>query len=395
MTPASVHEQDNEKAADVPILEEAATVLEKPILVLIHGFGGSINQNTALAQTILSQPDSGGFSEVHAIDSLGFGQSEKPPLSYNQYLWRDQVVEYVERIAKEKLQLSSSSSSLSSTTSTTSAPAAGAGGVVRVVLAGNSIGGFTAASAAAALAERYAAANTNNSTRSSSSSSNAEEAVNVSQYVRCDGLVLLNSAGVVINGTTDTATTTATSTAAAAAAVENKNNESKTSNRENEDKPESIASPVFTDYSGPASELLRYFGMGVFAALQPRITTTCKWLYPVNPEHVVSSALGDNIYRDSCDPGASDVIAAGGKLPKPFPMNELLKIYRGPVLVAQGALDPLNDAVARAYAFQQIRPNVSIDLLPLGHCPMDEGAHLVADSVIDWGRRTHILQSTI
>jgi len=54
-------------------------------------------------------------------------------------------------------------------------------------------------------------------------------------------------------------------------------------------------------------------------------------------------------------------------------MNDLLQLYSGPVLVAQGALDPLNDAVGRAATFGAMREGVQVSLLQLGHCPMDEG----------------------
>ena len=46
------------------------------------GFGGSMDQFTGFAEDL-----SGDFT-VLSFDSLGFGYSEKPPLSYNQYLWR-------------------------------------------------------------------------------------------------------------------------------------------------------------------------------------------------------------------------------------------------------------------------------------------------------------------
>ena len=57
----------------------------KPAIVLIHGFGGSIEQFSGLGERLRSS------FNVFALDSIGFGRSEKPPLSYNQYLWRDQV----------------------------------------------------------------------------------------------------------------------------------------------------------------------------------------------------------------------------------------------------------------------------------------------------------------
>jgi pimeloyl-ACP methyl ester carboxylesterase len=83
-------------------------------------------------------------------------------------------------------------------------------------------------------------------------------------------------------------------------------------------------------------------------------------------------------------------------------MNDLLAEYSGPVLLCQGALDPLvgtspspyrvslsgplpqNDAKSRAGNFSQIRPGVSVDLLELGHCPMDEDPETVSTSIRRW-----------
>jgi pimeloyl-ACP methyl ester carboxylesterase len=270
----------------------------KPSLVLIHGFGGSINQYTGLIQELESS------FNCYALDSLGFGQSEKPPLSYNQYLWRDQARDFVEKIYK------SSQSQ-------------------EIYLAGNSIGGFTAAAVAADLAD--------------------------SSDIRLAGLILINSAGQLYSPETYQANITS--------------------------KLDDCY--LYPTYSGPPSQVLQGIGKAIFSLLQPNIKRMCEWLYPTNPAYV-SQGLTQAIYRDSCDMGASDVIAAGAKLPPPRPMNSLLEDYRGPVLIAQGVLDPLNDAKTRAYAYERIRPNISIDLLQLGHCPMDENPRLVATSIRSW-----------
>jgi pimeloyl-ACP methyl ester carboxylesterase len=66
-----------------------------------------------------------------------------------------------------------------------------------------------------------------------------------------------------------------------------------------------------------------------------------------------------------------------GKLPPPKPFNDLLREFEGPVLIAQGALDPLNDAKSRAKSFANIRSDVEVSLLELGHCPMDENPDMV------------------
>eukprot|EP01038_Epipyxis_sp_PR26KG_P014750 gene14750-19829_t len=289
----------------------------KPYLFLIHGFGGSINQYTSLAQELLSS------FNIFAIDSLGFGQSEKPPMSYNQYLWRDQMIDFIE----------STVHSLHNNNSINN--------YYPIFIGGNSIGGYTAATTAALLNQRF-----HNNNKIS---------------IFCEGLILFNPSGQVINITT----------------IDNNNNNKNNNNKNNNNNDILLSlknKDYFPPYKGPSSTLLRLFGKLVFTLLQPRIKQTCEWLYPNNPIRVTESKLDLNILRDSCDPGAPDVIAAGGKLPPPLTMNELFSNdnYNGLVLLAQGSLDPLNDAVSRAYSFENIRNNITIDLLPLGHCPMDE-----------------------
>ncbi|CAM9905700.1 unnamed protein product [Ectocarpus sp. 12 AP-2014] len=76
-------------------------------------------------------------------------------------------------------------------------------------------------------------------------------------------------------------------------------------------------------YSAPPNAALAVLGAGLFAFLQGRIAETCRNVYPVNPG-IVDDGLAENILRDSCDPGAVGVIAAGGKLPFSRSANEML-----------------------------------------------------------------------
>jgi pimeloyl-ACP methyl ester carboxylesterase len=228
---------------------------------------------------------------------LGFGHTEKSPLSYNQYFWRDQIVEYIKKVAK---------------------------GRGEIILLGNSIGGFICTAAIALLAEEY------------------EQ--NKIGAIRPTGLVLCNSAGDLASDLE-------------AVTIDN----------------------LFSAYEVPSSEFLRVFGKVIFSLLQPRIEKTCEWLYPSNKEPVKNLAI--NILRDSEDPGASDVIASGGKLPTPEPMASLLKKFKGPTLICQGQLDPLNDAEDRARQFGEIRNDIDVDLLSLGHCPFHENPILVSESI--------------
>ena len=58
-------------------------------------------------------------------------------------------------------------------------------------------------------------------------------------------------------------------------------------------------------------------------------------------------------------------------LPPPKPLNYLVQdLYGGPCMVLQGALDPLNDARARAVALDAACSNVEVQLIDGGHCPV-------------------------
>jgi len=103
-----------------------------PAVLCVHGFAASAEQYTGLMEALSGQ-------KVFALDLLGYGHSEKPPLSYNQYLWEDVVVDFIKEIIQ--------------------APC---------LIIGNSIGGYFAASAACSVPHL------------------------------CRGLVLMNSAGPLL-----------------------------------------------------------------------------------------------------------------------------------------------------------------------------------------------------
>ena len=117
---------------------------EVPTLLLVHGFGASSDQWSkcfeALSElTITDKKLQNGF-RVFALDLLGFGHSEKPSVTYTQYLWQDQVRDFALEVVKSPF-----------------------------FIAGNSIGGFTAASVAADIGPM------------------------------CQGLILVNTAGKVVS----------------------------------------------------------------------------------------------------------------------------------------------------------------------------------------------------
>jgi hypothetical protein len=70
-----------------------------PAILLVHGFAASSEQWERLVysireQTIKSNNGKDVTPPIYAIDLLGFGHSEKPGLSYTQYLWESQIVDF-------------------------------------------------------------------------------------------------------------------------------------------------------------------------------------------------------------------------------------------------------------------------------------------------------------
>jgi len=110
---------------------------------------------------------------------------------------------------------------------------------------------------------------------------------------------------------------------------------------------------------------------GLFTYLQRNIRKTLGRVYTDNPDGA-SEELAYNIFRDSTDPGAKEVLASGFILPPPRALNDLLDAYDGPVLILQGKNDPLNNAVARAEKLKRVCPRARLEVIAAGHCPHDE-----------------------
>lgn len=117
--------------------------------------------------------------------------------------------------------------------------------------------------------------------------------------------------------------------------------------------------------------------------LRGRIGTTLKLVYPTNPD-CADEALAKEIYRNSLDFGADEVLASGIVLPPPRSLTELLSKYSGPLLVYQGILDPLNSAGDRAEKIRKAYPDATVAKRQLGHCPHDEDAADFSKTVAAW-----------
>ena len=159
----------------------------------------------------------------------------------------------------------------------------------------------------------------------------------------------------------------------------------------------------------PPREVARIGGTGLLAYLRPRIQSICKNLYPTNPD-AVNEVLTSNILRDSLDPGAINVMISGSKLPPPRTANELLGadfgsarshskedssiipaaegMWEGRTIVAQGELDPLNDAKTRARLLGELRDGITVRPINAGHCPHDELNEEIASAIAQWALDT-------
>jgi pimeloyl-ACP methyl ester carboxylesterase len=318
-----------------------STKAGKDGILLVHGFGASGSQWTKAFQEMEGKIDAG-----LAPDLIGFGHSEKPPLTYTQYLWQMYALTFIKEIAigKEKWDT--------------------------FAIGGNSIGGYTGMSTAADDSVRV------DDTTSVSSAGAPGSG-------RCTGLILMNSAGQI------------------------QKQEEVEAMRSSGAKMlfKSMAEITHTDAlpncKPIARPFARVFGNGLLYYLRPRIQSICKNLYPTNPA-AVDSVLCEGILRDSLDPGAVNVMISGSKLPPPRTANELLGadfgsalsergsdsvkegMWTGPVLVAQGMLDPLNDATSRANMFRALRKGITISPINAGHCPHDELPSDVASAIVSW-----------
>lgn len=142
---------------------KAETGSAKEGIILVHGFGASGAQWNKVMDALSSDADEETvFLQGLAPDLLGFGESEKPAVSYTAYMWDSMVGDFIKERAMAMHSLQS------------------------FVLGGNSIGGFTSMSAAAS---DFAPIPDDNALTVSSSGAPGSG--------RCSGLVLMNSAGPV------------------------------------------------------------------------------------------------------------------------------------------------------------------------------------------------------
>jgi pimeloyl-ACP methyl ester carboxylesterase len=321
-------------------------------LLLVHGFGASSSQWKRTIDALEVSESSLEFDQVLAPDLLGFGHCEKPALTYTQYLWSGFVGDFVKDIAATKHNWSS------------------------FCVAGNSIGGYTSIAVAAddfAIGDGVISSFGSQGTK------------------MCLGLVLFNTAGKI--QTIDEIL----------------------SMKSSGSKLLTVAQLTALDSLPPCNPsprpISRVIGNAILTFLRLNIQGICQKVYPVNP-NAVDQRLCNNILRDSLDPGAVNVMISGSKLPIPRTVNEMLAAdvgstseydslhegtFNGPVLVAQGILDPLNDAKSRAELLGSLRNNIIVTKIIGGHCPHDEVPKESVKALVDWAQqvvKTPILATT-
>jgi pimeloyl-ACP methyl ester carboxylesterase len=99
--------------------------------------------------------------------------------------------------------------------------------------------------------------------------------------------------------------------------------------------------------------------------------------YPVAPHRADEWLIGE-IQRGGADSGSDAVFASVFYLPRPRPLDALIASFGKPVLVLNGALDPLdNNAGKRGLQLQELCSNVRTVLLQAGHCVHDEVPEVV------------------
>ncbi len=135
---------------------------ERDGVVLVHGFGASGSQweKTITELEKLIGGDAG--IEALAPDLIGFGQCEKPPITYTQYLWEGYTADCVKEVGLGSRNWRS------------------------FVIGGNSIGGYTAMGAAA------------DDIRTESDSNDVSSLGTIGSG-KAKGLVLMNSAGRILS----------------------------------------------------------------------------------------------------------------------------------------------------------------------------------------------------
>ncbi|MGD1939077.1 MAG: alpha/beta fold hydrolase [Cyanophyceae cyanobacterium] len=101
-------------------------------------------------------------------------------------------------------------------------------------------------------------------------------------------------------------------------------------------------------------------------------------------QSAVTDQLVEDIYRPSCDRGASRVFASVFKSPRGDTLDVLLEQMECPLLTIWGQGDPWMNTGDRSAKFRQYYPTLTEHFLGAGHCPHDESPKEVDQIIRQW-----------
>jgi len=119
-----------------------------------------------------------------------------------------------------------------------------------------------------------------------------------------------------------------------------------------------------------------------FVRQKSRIRRTLEQVYL--DKSAVTDRLVEEIYRPSCDAGASHVFASVFSTPQGDTVDQLLSQMVCPVLLLWGEADPWMNTRARSAKFHEHYGLLTEYFLQAGHCPHDERPDLVNPLISAW-----------
>lgn len=144
----------------------------------------------------------------------------------------------------------------------------------------------------------------------------------------------------------------------------------------------------------PPSFLIDVFSQALLFYLSKTAGRILRRVYPVKTNKADEGFL-DEILRAADDPNAIALIKSVFFIKRPRPLNYLLsEMYGGPVLLLQGALDPLNNAKDKGQRIQELCKNVQVEMVEAGHCAHDEVPEVVNQHFITFLNRLKTQSST-
>lgn len=130
----------------------------------------------------------------------------------------------------------------------------------------------------------------------------------------------------------------------------------------------------------PIGNLLLY----KFVQRKTFIRNTLKKVYI--DQSAVTEQLVEEIYRPSCDRGATDVFASVFSNQQGEKVDVLLRKMQCPLLLLWGEGDPWINARQRGAKFREYSPQLTEHYFNAGHCPHDEIPAQIDRAIADWLR---------